>query len=218
MHVLVMVKEPRPGRVKTRLVPPCTLEVAADLATAALADTLDAVTRTGADRRIVALEGVPGLWLPEGFEVIPQAEGSLGERLDEAWSVVGGPGLQIGMDTPQITPGLLDGALAHLADGTSCVLGDAEDGGWWAIGLQRAVPNLFGPVPTSRSDTGARQRDRCLALGLDVVDLPVLIDVDDFGDAQAVAAAAPHTRFGRAVTALDLGAGQTPASSAGELV
>lgn len=204
MHLLVMVKEPRPGRVKTRLGPPCSPEEAAELAAAAIADTLEAVVASGADRYVVALEGQPGPWLPANVEVIAQGEGNLGQRLDRAWAEVGGPGLQIGMDTPQVTPELLDGGLCRLDAGAPCVLGGADDGGWWAIGLQGAVPDLFGPVPTSRSDTGALQRNRCRALGLEVTELAVLNDVDDIEDARAVAAAAPTTCFARSLAGLDL--------------
>ncbi len=209
MHLLVMVKEPQPGRVKTRLCPPCTPSEAADLAAAAIADTLEAVAACGADRRVVALEGEPGPWLPEGFEVIAQTDGSLGRRLDHAWAAVGGPGLQIGMDTPQVDIALLDGALGLLADGAPCVLGPATDGGWWAIGLQAAVPDLFEPVPTSRDDTGRLQRERCQALGLEVTQLATLTDVDHAADAIALAQAAPDSQFGRAVIALDLGSRPT---------
>lgn len=204
MHVLVMVKEPTPGRVKTRLCPPCTPVEAAILASAAIADTLDAVARSGADRRIVALDGEPGPWLPEGFEIVPQTGGSLGERLDAAWGTAGGPGLQIGMDTPQITPELLDGGLGLLAAGAPCLMGDAPDGGWWAIGLQRAIPDLFAPVPTSRADTGEVQRARCRHFGLAITDLPGLTDVDVMADALEVADHSPHTRFARAIELLDV--------------
>ena len=69
--LLVIAKEPRPGRVKTRLTPPFTPEEAAALAEAALADTLDAVARTPAERRVLVLDGTPGPWLPAGFEVVP---------------------------------------------------------------------------------------------------------------------------------------------------
>lgn len=204
MHLLVMAKEPRPGRVKTRLCPPCTPEEAAELAAAAIADTLEAAAGSGADRCIVALDGRPGPWLPSGVEVVDQGEGTLGQRLDRAWAQAGGPGVQVGMDTPQVTSALLDEALGHLADGAPCVLGGANDGGWWAIGLQGAVPDLFTPVPTSRDDTATLQRDRCRALGLEVTELPVLTDVDEIADARTVAAGAPTTRFARALDALDL--------------
>ncbi|MEO5678521.1 MAG: glycosyltransferase, partial [Acidimicrobiales bacterium] len=72
---LVLAKEPVAGRVKTRLCPPLTPAEAAAVAEAALADTLAAVARCGADRLVVALDGAPGPWLPAGFEVIPQRGG-----------------------------------------------------------------------------------------------------------------------------------------------
>ena len=89
---------------------------AAALAEAALADTLDAVAACGAGRRIVALDGAPGPWLPAGFEVVPQVDGPFDRRLAAAWAAAGGPGVQIGMDTPQVTAALLDDALAGLDD------------------------------------------------------------------------------------------------------
>ena len=135
-HILVMAKAPVPGRVKTRLCPPCTPVDAAALAEAALADTLDAVAACAAGRRILAVDGEPGPWLPAGFEVVPQCRGHFERRLGSAWATAGGPGVQIGMDTPQVTVALLDLALAAL-DTAPAALGHAADGGWWAIGLRR---------------------------------------------------------------------------------
>ena len=105
--LLVIAKQPVPGRVKTRLVPPCTPEQAAALAEAALADTLHTVLKVPARRRVLVLEGKPGAWLPPGFDIVPQCGGSLDERLADAFAAVGGPALLIGMDTPQLTPDLL---------------------------------------------------------------------------------------------------------------
>ena len=110
--LLVIAKQPVPGRVKTRLVPPCTHEQAAALAEAALADTLHTVLMAPARRRVLVLEGEPGPWLPAGFDVVPQCGGPLDERLAGAFAAVRGPALLIGMDTPQVTPGLLDRGLA----------------------------------------------------------------------------------------------------------
>src|SRR5436190_1635035 len=100
-HVLVMAKAPRSGLVKTRLCPPFTPAEAAAVAEAALRDTLAAVAASGADRRIIALDGPVGPWLPPGFEIIEQCQGSLDLRLAHAWAQADGPGVQIGMDTPQ---------------------------------------------------------------------------------------------------------------------
>src|SRR4051812_20569103 len=140
-HLLVMAKSPVPGRVKTRLCPPLTATEAAAVAAAALADTLDAVMACGADRKIVALDGEPGPWLPPGVEIIEQRGGTLAERLANAWSTAGGGGVQIGMDTPHVGPSELDRLLAMLeGPGRPAVLGPAFDGGWWAIGWRQADP------------------------------------------------------------------------------
>lgn len=199
MNLLVVAKAPEAGRSKTRLCPPCTPQDAAAVAEAALADTLEAVAATGA-RPVLALSGRPGPWLPPGFRVLPQRGDGLDERLANAWEDAGGGGVQIGMDTPQVTPALLDAALATLGSpGVGAVLGPAEDGGWWAVGLHRPERRCFVGVPMSTPTTGAAQRRRLAGLGLRVADLPPLRDVDRFDDALAVARAAPGTRFAAAV-------------------
>ena len=199
MQIIVMAKAPVAGRVKTRLCPPCTPEEAARLAEAALIDTLAAALASSSDRVVLALEGAPGPWLPAGVEVVAQRGEGFHDRLAAAWMDIGGPAVQIGMDTPQVTPALLDqAALLLLEPGTDAVLGPAADGGWWALGLRRARPAVFRGVPMSRPDTGARQADRLAALDLRTRTLPCLRDVDTIEDAVEVAAGAPDTRFAAA--------------------
>jgi glycosyltransferase A (GT-A) superfamily protein (DUF2064 family) len=195
--LLVIAKEPLPGRVKTRLTPPFTPEQAAALAEAALADTLDVIGRVPARRRILVLDGAPGRWLPPGIDVIPQTTGSLDERLAAAFAAcTDGPALLVGMDTPQLTGRLLAPALAPDAwDGCDAWFGPAEDGGFWALGLVGPDPTLLRGVPMSTARTGALQRARLIAAGLRVCDLPRLHDVDTAPDAAAAAAAAPASRF-----------------------
>ncbi|WP_327312613.1 TIGR04282 family arsenosugar biosynthesis glycosyltransferase [Streptomyces sp. NBC_01235] len=189
--LLVIAKEPRPGRVKTRLTPPFTPAEAAALAEAALTDTLHAVAAAPATRRILVLEGTPGPWLPPGFDVVPQCDGGLDERLAAAFADCDGPALLIGMDTPHVTPELLT------VDFTGCDawFGPAEDGGFWALGLAEPDPELLRGVPMSTAVTGAVQRERLVGAGLRVRDLPWLRDVDTAADAEEVAAAAPHGLF-----------------------
>jgi glycosyltransferase A (GT-A) superfamily protein (DUF2064 family) len=189
--LLVIAKEPRPGRVKTRLTPPFTPAQAAALAEAALADTLRAVAATPARRRVLVLDGVPGPWLPAGFDVVPQCAGGLDERLADAFAGCAGPALLVGMDTPQVTPELLTVDFS----GCDAYFGPAEDGGFWALGLARPDPGLLRGVPMSTPVTGAAQRERLVSAGLRVRDLPPLRDVDTAADARAVAALAPHGRF-----------------------
>jgi glycosyltransferase A (GT-A) superfamily protein (DUF2064 family) len=200
VQVIVVAKAPVAGRVKTRLCPPCTPVEAAALAEAALVDTLAAARASDTQGVVLALDGAPGPWLPRGVSVIAQRGRSLADRLANAWVDVGGPAIQIGMDTPQVTASQLDAAGAALLEpGVDAVLGLAADGGWWAIGLRAPDPGVFCGVPMSRSDTGARQVRRLAGLGHRVSPLPVLRDVDTFSDALAVADAAPSTTFAAAL-------------------
>lgn len=210
MDLLVLAKEPRPGRVKTRLTPPCSPEEAAEIAEAALADTLDAAMASGADRVLVALDGRPGSWCPPGAVVVPQGGGDLARRLTTAWAATDGPALQIGMDTPQIGAADLAEAMATLAQSeVDAVLGLAADGGWWALGLRRPEPRAFTGIATSQPDTGTRQLARLVALGLHTWRLPVQRDVDTWEDALAVAATRPAGRFAATVRAVAMSADAT---------
>lgn len=202
--LVVIAKEPRAGRVKTRLTPPFTPRQAAELAEAALADTLAAVADAPAARRVLVLDGSPGPWLPPGFDVVPQAAGGLDERLADAFAGCTGPALLIGMDTPQVTPALLTVDFA----GCDAYFGPAEDGGFWALGLAVPDPALLRGVPMSTARTGAVQRARLVAAGLRVRDLPRLRDVDTAADARAVAAAAPRGRFAARLARLGTGTGR----------
>lgn len=200
--LLVIAKEPRPGRVKTRLTPPYTPQEAAGLAEAALADTLDTIAACPAERRVLVLDGEPGEWLPPGFDVVPQCAGGLDERIAAAFDLCTGPALLVGMDTPQITPGLLAPVLRGDAwTGCDAWFGPAEDGGFWALGLLGPRPELLRGVPMSTPSTGAVQRARLTGAGLTVRDLPTLRDVDTADDVRAVAAAVPDSRFAEAATA-----------------
>lgn len=196
MHLLIVAKSPLPGVAKTRLIPAFGPAGAAELAAAALADTFDAAGRCGADRVVVAFDGDPTGVVPRAFTVVPQRTGSFPERLAGAWSDAGAPGIQIGMDTPQVTAADLDLAMERLSmAGTDAVLGAAADGGWWAIGLRRPTPGAFEGVAMSEPTTGAQQRRRLEELGLTIRSLPVLRDVDEPDDVAEVAALAPRTRF-----------------------
>lgn len=209
---IVIAKAPVAGRSKTRLTPPCTPEQAAGLAEAALRDTLEAVAAAPAARRVIVLEGTPGDWLPDGFEVLPQRGAELDERLAAAFQDVAadatGGAVLVGMDTPQVTPDdLADAWDALRAPATDAVLGHAPDGGYWSIGLRVQDPALFVGLPMSTERTGRDQEARLREHGRSVALLPELRDVDLIGDALAVAALAPDTRFARALQAIGVVSG-----------
>jgi glycosyltransferase A (GT-A) superfamily protein (DUF2064 family) len=217
LGLLVLAKVPEPGRVKTRLCPPLSSGAAADLAAAALLDTLGAVRAVPGGSVVVALAGrlsaaVRAADLAAALRAVTtrgQRGPDLGHRIAAAHRAAadllpGRPVLQLGMDTPQVEPALLTEAAGPLRDGRAdAVVGPATDGGWWALGLRdpRAAA-VIAAVPTSRPDTGERTVHALRSAGLRVGLLPELTDVDTAADATAVARVAPWTRFATAVAAL----------------
>jgi len=203
--MLVVAKAPVPGRVKTRLGQDVGMDAAAELAAASLLDTLEACAATGADCHL-SLAGDLGGAVGErqlraaltGWTVHPQEGADFAARLTDAHSRVFGPVVQVGMDTPHLTPELLLDAAAGLTT-YDAVLGPAEDGGWWVLALNdpsRAV--ALAGVPMSTPTTGAETRTAFQAAGLSVGTAATLRDVDTVADADAVAALAPGSRFAAA--------------------
>ena len=199
-QLLILAKHPVPGRVKTRLCPPCTPDQAATIAAAALRDTIDAVRRTRVHRRVLALDADSTV---DDFAVIRQRGAGLGERIAHAFADTtaggSGPVLQLGMDTPQVRPAMLAEALDQLSY-VDAVLGPAEDGGWWALGLRDpAHAAALTDVPMSTPDTGRLTVEALRRRALRIQFLPTLRDVDTFTDATAVAATVPESHFAHAV-------------------
>lgn len=211
-RLLVLAKEPLPGRVKTRLVPDFSPAEAARLALAALADTLDTVRAaatllTGTGMQIepwLVFDGDP--WLDHaGFTVVPQTSGALDERLAGAFAAAAEPttgtgpvpAVLVGMDTPQASQDVLAAAVACVVSpaGPDACIGLAADGGWWLLGLRRPDPALLSGLPMSTPRTGAETCRRLVEAGLTVESLPVLRDVDTAADAALVAGQAPGSRF-----------------------
>ena len=220
--LLVVARSPVPGEAKTRLCPPATAEQAADIAAAALLDTLDAVLAVPDSVPVVALTGdlsnaARAKELREALErttVLPQRGDSFAQRLvnahlDTARLRPRRPVLQIGMDTPQVSPDLLAGQAARLLAGADALLGPAYDGGWWTLGLREPVTaRALATVPMSRPDTGVLTRNALRSAGLRVVKGPMLSDVDTMADAESVANTLHGGRFVEAVRAVRLDAHQ----------
>jgi glycosyltransferase A (GT-A) superfamily protein (DUF2064 family) len=209
--VVVLAKEPVPGRVKTRLQPAFSAYEAGRLAAAAITDTCAAVRDSAAGRRILAWEGDPPDWAGD-WEVVEQPSGTLNERLLFALSSAlaeptAGPALLIGMDTPQVAGSLLDTDW----EGADAVLGLSDDGGFWAIGLRRGFPSgVFEGVPMSTARTGAAQLARMLDYNLSVRLLPPLRDIDEAEDAEEIAYRFPALAFSRCYAELLAARSQQP--------
>lgn len=193
--LVVIAKEPLPGKAKTRLHPPLSLEQAADIAAASIDDTLRAMRSVPATRRILLFDGARTPAGSENYEVIPQVTGDLDVRLGAIFDRCSGPTLLIGMDTPQVTAEHLAPAFRDWPDSVDAWFGPASDGGWWALGMREPRGDLIRGIATSRDDTGAVQFKRLVDAGLTVGMLPTLTDVDTIDTAHEVAEAAPNTRF-----------------------
>jgi rSAM/selenodomain-associated transferase 1 len=208
-QVVIMAKAPVPGQVKTRLCPPLTPDQAAAVAEAALLDSIAAVEASSARSAVVALEGPRGTWLSPRTLVLTQRDGPFGRRLagaiDDAWAGSARPVLVIGMDTPQLRGADLDAAARPLLRGdgpVQAVLGPAEDGGYWCIGVRRPIPGLFDGVPMSTAHTCRDQRARLAELEVTYQLLPEQRDVDEIDDALAVAGLVPGSHFARCLRAV----------------
>jgi uncharacterized protein len=199
MHVTIITKTPVAGRVKTRLCPPCTPEQAAEVAAAALADTIDAVSAAVAGhpdaQPVILLEGEPGPWIPNDYQVINQRGDGLGYRLANGFAELGS-GLMIGMDTPAAARWLPQ-AIAAVAAGNDTI-GLTLDGGYWVIGLASVDSQVFDGVPMSQSHTGLSQLRQLHRLGRRVTLLPMGRDLDTVADLRAVANSAGDSRLARA--------------------
>lgn len=218
--LLVIAKAPVAGLAKTRLAPDFGSVHAARIAAASLLDTLDAVYKTPARRRVVALTG--DLSAAENadevrrslarFTIIDQRGDGFGTRLAnahlDAAQFGDGSVIQIGMDTPQVTPALLKAAAAATESGTAC-LGRAHDGGWWLLGLaDPTAAKVLAEVPMSTAETGALTAAALVAAGLVVRDIPTMSDVDTAADAYRVAElCGSHSRFRHAVVTASLAKG-----------
>jgi len=210
-HVLVVAKAPQPGRVKTRLGADIGMACAAEIAAAALLDTLAAATEAvGAGQCHLSLDGelddaVRAAELRaalSGWAVHPQRGDDLGARLADAHARVPGPVVQVGMDTPHLTPDLLRAAAAGLRD-HDAVLGPAEDGGWWALALRDPTEAaVLAGVAMSRPTTYADTRRALRRAGLRVGAAATLRDVDTRADAYAVAGGSPAGHFANAWAAV----------------
>lgn len=212
---LVVAKAPEPGRAKTRLAATVGDRVAAEIAAAALLDTLDAVAAAPVAGRVVALTGELDAAARaaeirrrlEAFTVIPQRGEDFADRLANAHADAdtGDPVLQIGMDTPQVTAGLLTDCARRLLDAPA-VLGLAHDGGWWVLGVGApTMADCLRTVPMSRADTGELTLKALRANGIDVRLVQPLADIDVVDDVEAVrAACGPGSRFARVTRAAGL--------------
>lgn len=188
----IMIKAPRAGAVKTRLVPPLAHEEAAALSVCFLRDTaanIAGAASSGAAEGVavytpVGAESSFKGTLQEGFNLVAQRGESFGERLFHAAEDLLALGYEslclIDSDSPTLPSPFLVDAVRWLAQpGDRVVLGPAEDGGYYLIGLKQAHSRLFEDITWSTDQVLRQTIERARELGLETNMLPAWYDVDD---------------------------------------
>lgn len=176
-RVVLFTRYPEPGRAKTRLIPALGDEGAARLHRTLTERTVMAVQESGLALDIRST-GAPVSafvdWLGVGT-IVDQGEGDLGERLMRAGPPY--PTLFIGADAPDLTPALLRNAADAMLHARA-VIGPAEDGGYWLLGLADAVDDVFADIDWSTAAVCQQTIARLASAGIEPVMLPVLADCD----------------------------------------
>jgi rSAM/selenodomain-associated transferase 1 len=186
--VAVMAKVPRPGAVKTRLVPRLGHEGACDVYRAFIGDL---------DERLGIL-GLPVLWyhwpddpafaalVPGATAVVVQHGDHLGERMAAAFADAFARGfspiVMIGADVPHVPLAWLADAVTRLQSETQVVLGPVADGGYYLVGLPGPAPALFRGIPWGSATVYEETMRRVEAQGMTAVTLPPWFDIDDADD------------------------------------
>ena len=188
----VMAKAPRPGKVKTRLAPPLTLDQSAAINICFLQDTTENIATVATSGKAAGIisytpigdEALFNTLLPADFALIPQRGDGFGERLfataEDLLACGYGSVCLIDSDSPTVPALAFEQAVAELArPGDRIVLGPSHDGGYYLIGLKCAHPEPFANIAWSTATVFAETIAAAKAASLETVILPLWYDVDD---------------------------------------
>jgi len=221
--VAVMAKAPRVGAVKTRLAPPLSEAEAAALSGCFIRDVADNIIAAAQSTPIhghvayspAGSEMVFRDLLPDTFQLLPPRHDGLGFSLADAAEDLLAAGYGsvclVNADSPTLpTSILVEAALTLQTPGDRIVIGPAEDGGYYCIGLKNRHLRLFEDIDWSTERVFGQTLERAHEIGLDAVVLPTWYDVDDLASLRRLAGAllgdltdqnqrpqfaAPHTAY-----------------------
>jgi uncharacterized protein len=192
--IAIMAKAPRVGEAKTRLVPPLTAEDAAALSACFIRDAAENIA---AAAQLVSVDGYIAFapqdaeaefrsLLAQNTRLLPSRRQGLGASLYDATADLLGAGYGsvclVNSDSPTLpTSILVEAVRTLLSPGDRLILGPAEDGGYYLIGLKQAHRRLFKDIAWSTSQVLAQTEERAREIGLATSRLPVWYDVDNIG-------------------------------------
>jgi rSAM/selenodomain-associated transferase 1 len=190
--VLVFVRAPERGRVKTRLAAAIGDEAALRIYRRLAEHTLRGAGALAVDSVRVRVHHTPAdagdavrAWLGDEPVYLPQADGDLGRRMEDAFARAFADGagrvVIVGSDLPDVSASLLRRAFAAL-DVHPAVLGPARDGGYYLLGLTGMVSGIFDGIAWSTPEVLAATLARFRAAGIEPAMLEELADVDEVED------------------------------------
>lgn len=188
-RLLIFLKYPTPGQVKTRLASALGDAAAADVYRTCVESTLRAMQgfRQEAVLWVAQAEALEACrhWLGPEWNIQPQQGDVLGERLihatAQAFAQAAGPVVAIGTDSPWLSAQTVEDAFRSLKR-NDVVLGPSQDGGYYLIGLSRNLPGVFENITWSTADVYQQTLANALRLGLSVESLAMGYDVDTIAD------------------------------------
>lgn len=200
----IAAKQPERGKVKTRIAAKVGDDWAVELCRCALHDTL-ALAISIAEVEHVLSYAPPNeaarryfADAAPAFELLPQQGADLGERMTDLLNQLMqrfSPLVLIGSDSPDLPAAFIKRAFDLLRRHADVVLGPAEDGGYYLIGLNSMEPTLFERIDWSTPAVADQTRARASEASLRLAELPRWHDLDTVADLQTlVAPGAPLTR------------------------
>ena len=193
--IVILAKYPQAGKTKTRLCPPLTQQQAAEFYSAMLQDTINLVAHLENVDLAIAISPPEAQeyfaeMVPPGCLLLPVKGADIGECLLAALSGLLERGYQkaiaLNSDGPSLPPLFLVQAI-HKLDGVDLVIGPAEDGGYYLIGMKRLIPEIFQAIDWSTQMVLTQTLERGSDLSMSVRLLPAWYDVDTPEDLARIA-------------------------------
>ena len=186
--LIIFSRYPEPGKTKTRMIPALGAVGASELQRQMTEHCLNIAKKLLSSRNITIEVHFAGgnqelmaEWLGQDLEYVPQIAGDLGNKMRFAFDRSFELGTQrvvtIGIDCPDINQEILENAFDSLRN-QDLVMGPAQDGGYYLIGLNQTIPQLFRNINWGTEKVFKQSQNIARQLNLSIDYLPALSDVD----------------------------------------
>ena len=188
--LLIFVKYPEPGRVKTRLAEDLGHEKAAEIYASMAESVIHNLSKSKNYKTLIFFDPPDRKremenWLGKRYQLLAQEVNSLGERMlnafDKTFSLGADKAVIIGTDCLEITEEIISRAFQSL-DEMDVVLGPAEDGGYYLLGMKESIPEIFDDITWSTSQVLGQTINKIKTMGLKFSLLKTLRDIDTISD------------------------------------